>query len=38
MPENLKMKKLAQSLPNASIKNLGVVLEVAVLFCGGSIF
>ena len=32
LPENIKMKKLAQSLPNASIKNLGDVLEVTVLF------
>ncbi|HEY6009901.1 MAG TPA: GNAT family N-acetyltransferase, partial [Nitrospirota bacterium] len=32
LPENIKMKKLAQSLPNASIKNLGDVFEVTVLF------
>jgi RimJ/RimL family protein N-acetyltransferase len=32
LPENHKMKKLAQSSPNASIKNLGDVLEVTVLF------
>lgn len=32
LPENLRRKKLAQSSPNASIKKLGDVLGVTVLF------